>query len=171
MERNVEKKVNITNGLIISDPWYEKGVKCRYENKQRMTDYNLHIQTKQDATYKDWFNVAVTILDDTAHEHVKVNDTLDAFTYPRNLKIKETEIGMDTASVLIGSNTVYIEEIHTGTDGYLGMTYQLNRPVKVGDKVKNQYCGVVFFGSFDSTLNTAEEIVRTLVYNFTGSSI
>ena len=170
MERNVEKKVNITNGITISDPWYEKGVKCRYENKQRMPDYNLHIQTKQDATYKDWFNVAVTILDDVAYEHVKINDTLDAFTFPRNFKIKETEIGMDTASILIGSNNVYIEEIHTGTDGYLGTAYQLNRPVKAGDKTKNQYCGVVLFASFDSTLNSAEEIVQKLVYNFTGST-
>ena len=170
MERNIEKKVNIPNGVIISDPWYKKGVKCRYENKQKMTDYNFHIQTKQDANYKDWVNVAISVLDNKAHQCIKVNDTLDAFTHPANFKAKEIEIGMDTASIIIGANNVMTEEIHTGTDGYLGTVFQLNRPVLMNEKVKNVYCGIVFFGSFDTSVNTVDEIVQKLVYNFTGST-
>ncbi len=170
MERNIEKKVNIKSGVTISDPWYKKDVKCRYENKQKMSGYNLHIQTKQDETYKDWFNVTVSVLDDVAYEKIKVNDALDSFAHPSNYKIKSTEIGMDTAAILMGSNDVMLEEIHTGTDGYLGSVFQVNRPVMANEKVKNVYCGFVFFGSFDSAINSVDEIVQKLVYNFTGSA-
>lgn len=171
MNKIIERKITINKGIIISDPWYKKDVKCRYENRQRMSNYNFHILTEPDEAYKDWFNVAITILDDVTHQHIKVSDTLDSFTCPHTFKVKKTEIGMDTASILIGSNNVQIEEIHTGTDGYLGTVYQLNRPIKTGEKTKNQYCGIVFFASFDGTINSVDEIVQKIVYNFTGSSI
>ncbi len=167
MKKVFEKQVSIPNGVVISDPIYDKNVQCRYENRQNMRDYRLCIYVNEDKEM-GYLDVACTLLDEVAHERVKLANGGNSFTRPVTFKVKSSEIGVDTATVLVGANHVYKEEICTGSDGYFGSVYQINRPVLVNGKTKNIYSGILLFAGFDSSLWSVQDVVDVLAYNFTG---
>ena len=160
MKHSFEQKINIKNGIIFSDPWYNNLVECRYQNTKEMKNFILTILTTPSEEFKDYYSVAIALLHPQAFTSIRISDELNSFSIPENFEIKDFEIGIDTATVIIGSNHDFIEPIHTGSDGLLGTLFEINNPNK-------EYCGIVFLGAFDVDFITPEELIKVLKYNFT----
>jgi hypothetical protein len=172
MKRTIKETITINKGITISDPWYDSKVKCRYSNRRKMENYILFIRTSPMEECEDYYDLQMCLLKDETYNQIEFSDDLYSFTIPNSYKIKKFDIGIDTATVLIGSNdNDFIEEIHTGGDGYLGNVFQISKPIITDGKTKNEYCGIVFSASFDAELNSPKDIINIIKYNLTGLPI
>lgn len=171
MSNRIKEKVSI-KGIIISDPLYDNTVKYRYSNKQKMENYDLTIRTRELDDIEDCYTLGISLLEENISNHIKFSTSLNSFSSPSNFKIKRFTIGVDTASILIGAESnPFIEEICTGADGFVGDVFQISKPVEKNGKIGYKYCGIIFIGTFDATLNEPKDLIRTLRYNITGKAI
>lgn len=98
-------KVNIDQ-IIVSDPCYEKGVWCRYENDNldaKNWDVDLIVDTYDEMV--DGFNIKGIDIRMMLHDSILEPRMKEgSFSYPRGFTLTEYTIGMDSASMSIGTN-------------------------------------------------------------------
>lgn len=98
-------KVNIDQ-IIVSDPGYDKGVWCRYENDNlgaKNWDVDLIVDTYDEMV--DGFNIKGIDIRMMLHDPILEPRMKEgSFSYPRGFNLTEYTIGMDTASMSIGTN-------------------------------------------------------------------
>ncbi len=167
-------KIKKLNHIVVSDPYYNKGVLCRYEIEnlnEKDWIVNLDIIRKKekieefDISYTDFFML------------IKKEDNLcnlikDGISYLNDINLKEYRIGMDTACVALGINDNAKEiinsqdewqpscSIRTGTDGFFG-------EVKEGKDKNNNLCFVYIYGSIDDDMDyELDDIKDYLVKQF-----
>ena len=132
-------KINKINQIIVSDPSYDEDVSCRYEKtKLNLTDWDVTIDIKESSITEQGITVnGIDFIILLNKPSVNCNFTKDGdFSYPSDNKIKEFDIGMDTACVSLGINkyTDYIRgdrdtwqsdsALKTLTDGLFGYVYE-----------------------------------------------
>ena len=121
-----EGKISKLDQLIVSDPSYEKGIWCRYEN-DNLNMKNLKVlidvsKVKETLTAEDQKKVLPDSYDINNLHDLNIEGTdikvmifdsrlncdivEDGFTHPIWAKINQFTIGMDTACVSIGANEV-----------------------------------------------------------------
>ena len=166
-------KIKELNHIVISDPSYDKDVWCRYEKdnlkeKNWNVDIDIHptVDKIEDFTIKgtEFF---LFLSKDKRLSELRENGTI---RYLSGLKIKETEIGMDTACVALGINEKADEiielrddwqpecSLNTLTDGIFGT-------VKEGKLNDNHTVFIWLSGYLDEdTGYSIEEIVDYLQY-------
>jgi hypothetical protein len=126
-------KIKELNDIIISDPSYGSNVPCRYENKNMdMKDVFVEMQFgTTDFEEDDDKNIHFFIIIKTDENECNLTDEREIKVL-KNTKLKQYDIGVDTACFAMGINDYAkeIEEmrdewqpecsIRTGTDGTIG---------------------------------------------------
>lgn len=168
------------NKVVISDPSYKEGVWCRYESKsfpKMEGPWNVQLAINNyTEDYGDFvakgveFSMMLTS-SIFSNDNFKLDENGKQFSYLPFVKLKETEIGLDTACVALGANE-YADEIKscvddwqpscglkTLTDGTFGAVQEGTYDGKVH---------MLFFnGYFDEdTGYSIEDIVNYLSTNF-----
>lgn len=168
--------INEINQIIVSDPSYEKGVWCRYENDNlNAKDWNIKIEVKDYNENIDGYDI--TGLDFQillSHPSVRCDFTENGIRYPKSSEIKEYTIGADTACVSFGINDIAdkirseVDEwqpstcLKTLADGEFGVVYEGTRANS--DKVHF----IAIAGFFDKDTGYSEEgLVKYFEKNFT----
>lgn len=166
-------KIGNINHIVVSDPTYEKGVGCRYENS--------------DLKANDWFVDLVICSTETKIEKYYIKGTefalllnknkkdcsLDnqgVLRYMNDIELKEFTIGMDTACVALGINDNAKEiikcreewqpscAIRTGCDGTFG---------EVTEGIKNgELHFLLITGYFDEDFINENELFEYLKNRF-----
>ena len=165
-------KIKNLNHIVISDPTYDEDVTCRYERnnikeKDWFVDIDIYpvstpITDKYTAKGTEFF---LFLYKDKRLSQLKENGTI---SYLRGIKLKETDIGMDTACIALGINEKadeIIEEreswqpecaLSTLTDGIFGT-------VKEGT-LENNLAFIWLSGYFDEDAQSMDEIIDYLEY-------
>lgn len=126
-------KIKSLKKLVVSDPYYDKNVFCRYQkNRLGSKEWDVEIMTYND---DDGYGINVHIILKRPNEFFELSADKNSFrTYQR--KRKSYMIGMDTASIAIGANEfadMILESkddwqpdcaICTTTDGIFGYVYE-----------------------------------------------
>ena len=160
-------KINNLNHIVVSDPSYKKDVWCRYEIddlKEKNWIVNLDINHKTekvedfDTSYIE-FSLLIKKADNVC------NLAKDGITYLKKIKLKEYEIGMDTACIALGINDNAKEiinshdewqpscSIRTGTDGFFG-------EVKEGKDSNNNLCFLYITGYLDDDMGYETDYLK-----------
>lgn len=139
-------KINSLNHIVISDPSYENGIWCRYENdKIDNQDWlvNLDISSVEDKIGD--YNVKgieFVLLLKQNEKDCDINEK-GSLSYSNDINIKDYEIGIDTACVAMGVNDKAKQiinsrdewqpscSIRTGSDGIFGEVYEGKRNDKL----------------------------------------
>lgn len=144
-------KINKLDKLILSDPHYKKDVWCRYQRDfEEKNNWNVSINLDE-VDYMEKYEgndyriqgieINVFMIIDKYNMLSKfVNIGKDSIEYSKNMDMKSTTIGMDTAQVAIGANKSanVIEKfskekdsewrpsfaLPTGTDGTFGEVHE-----------------------------------------------
>ena len=131
--------------VVVSDPSYGKDVWCRYECTKLAwgKPWNVQLAVNEVVTpYEDFTCKGVgfgllLVSGSVLQEACRLEPDGSSFSYPSKLiSLKETEIGMDTACVALGINSVADEisaskgswqppcALRTLTDGMFGVVYE-----------------------------------------------
>lgn len=155
------------DGIVISDPWYEKGVWCRYESDVKGKDWKMEMNTEivEDEEYEMFSSIDFTMKLALPSLAPYISIGKESIRYPQSLQMKEYDIGMDTACSCCGSQKNYemlgeSMAIRTGTDGLLGTVYEF-RSGKT-----NEVCAVVFMGSIDAEMINPNELTAEFCAGF-----
>lgn len=166
-------KIKDLNHIVISDPSYDEDVDCRYERnnikeKNWSVDIDIYpvstpITDKYTAKGTEFF---LFLYKDKRLSQLRENGTIN---YLRGIKLKETDIGMDTACIALGVNAKADEIIaereywqpecalSTLTDGIFGT-------VKEGT-LGNNLAFIWLSGYFDEdAVQSIDEIIDYLEY-------
>lgn len=129
--------------VVISDPSYKEGVWCRYENDNiaACDSWKVQLAINQTSEVVEGYEIKgidfalLLSADAVSRRACQLTKDGSSFSHPRALKIKEYEIGMDTACVALGVNEVAEEikasigvwqpgcALRTLTDGFFGNVY------------------------------------------------
>ena len=165
-------KIKDLNHIVISDPSYDEDVDCRYERnnikeKNWPVDIDIYpvstpITDKYDAKGTEFF---LFLYKDKQLSQLKENGTI---SYLKSIKIKEIDIGIDTACIALGINEKadeIIEEreswqpkcaLSTLTDGIFGTV----KEGSLGDNLAFIWVS----GYFDEDAQSIDEIIDYLEY-------
>jgi hypothetical protein len=155
----VNKTINIEKGIIFSDPSYSKDFRFRYENSNKMENYQLYIGIEESNVPDSQPILTILLLDKTAKEHISPSGKLD---YDSVLyKTKEYSVGTDTNKLLIKSkdnNSAQI--INVNEVGTVGFLTEFRRPIKKNGKTYYQYCGFMFNVYFKKVINNLNKLAN-----------
>lgn len=134
--------INKINQIIVSDPSYEKGVWCRYENENlsaKNWNFNIEISEYNERVEDlDLRGIEFTLL--LSNPNIRCRLTDKGVGYPKSKIVDKFTIGMDTACVSLGINDVADkirseqEEwqpstcLRTLTDGEFGTVFEGRNP-------------------------------------------
>ena len=163
------------NQIIVSDPSYEKGVWCRYENDYlNEKDWNIKIQVKDYSENIEGIDIVgldFRIL--LSHPSIRCDFTENGIRYPKSSEIEEYTIGADTACVSLGINDIAdkirseVDEwqpsscLKTLADGEFGIVYE-------GKEANSEQVSfIAIVGFFDEDTGYSEEdLVKYFKKNF-----
>ena len=141
--------INEINHIVVSDPIYENDVRCRYENKNiNAKNWIVDLELKQ----TDEIEIRILLKEQDAICQFQGNEV----SYLKGIKLKEYEIGMDTACIALGINDKADEivktrnefkpkcALHTATDGFFGRV--------VEGRKDNKLVFLMIFGYLDKDL-------------------
>lgn len=129
-------KIEKLNHIVVSDPSYDKDVTCRYEKtgmNEKDWKIDIDIENVEDRYGKYTIKgteIYIFLVKDRINAELRYKGTIKCLS---SIKIKETEIGMDTACVAFGINEKADEilkvqdiwqpeeSIKTLTDGLFGV--------------------------------------------------
>ena len=111
------------NKVVVSDPSYKEGVWCRYESDKMESSGSWKVQLAINDVLEnvDGFDIrgvdfTLLLSSNLVHEkNCELSEDGQSFSHPKMLKIKEIEIGMDTACVALGINE-FADEIKASID-------------------------------------------------------
>lgn len=102
-------KIKELNKIIVSDPSYETKVTCRYENNElNAKNWNVTVEIHDVSEKIDGLQINgidFFILLSNPKQHCQLKED-GSFSYESSNKIKEIDIGMDSACVAFGINTL-----------------------------------------------------------------
>ena len=163
-------KIKNLNHIIISDPSYDEKVTCRYErNNLNKKNWCVNIDISHIEDKIEGFTIKGVEFFLLLSKNEKISESKEngTISYLKGIEIKETEIGMDTASVALGVNEnaeeiiKYRDEwqpefsLNTLTDGIFGS-------VKEG-KLQDEVVFIWLSGYLDEdTEYTMDEIIDYL---------
>ena len=168
-------KIEKLDNIVVSDPYYDKNVYCRYEReKLNEKDWLVTIELNEKEEEIDGFKynyIDLCILLSKNESSFKVDRKEDLF-YLNDFETKKTEIGMDTASIALGinENANMINDsqsnyklqsycsLRTGEDGTFGEVTEYNK----NGKLK---C-LCIKGTFDSDILTQNEVLDYIIKQF-----
>jgi len=164
--------LNGLNHIIISDPSYDESVTCRYERTNlKNENWFVDIDIKSVIEQMENFTIKGTefflfLCKDKRLGELKENGTI---SYLKEINLEETEIGMDTACIALGTNDKAKEiielrddwqpecSLNTLTDGLFGV-------VKEG-KIENDIVFIWLSGYLDEdTGYSIEDVIKYLQY-------
>jgi len=164
--------LNGLNHIIISDPSYDESVTCRYERTNlKKENWFVDIDIKSVIEQMENFTIKGTefflfLCKDKRLGELKENGTI---SYLKEINLEETEIGMDTACIALGTNDKAKEiielrddwqpecSLNTLTDGLFGV-------VKEG-KIENDIVFIWLSGYLDEdTGYSIEDVIKYLQY-------
>ncbi len=113
-------KINNINHIVVSDPYYGKDTKYRYEkDKLNLKDWLVDLDIYTIKTFYDdvvFDNVEFSLI--LKKDKDVCNNGLDNnIHYDESIKVKDYDIGMDTSSMALGINK-YAKEIIDSRDDY-----------------------------------------------------
>lgn len=171
------------NKVVVSDPSYKEGVWCRYESNQIDSGgpWRVQMAINEVSDHVDGFDIkgvefalllSSSLLSKKPCELSKEGSSyLVPMTLHKMLKMKETEVGMDTACVALGVNEVADEikasrdewqpdcALKTLTDGMFGNVQE--------GSVNGSICLLYISGYLDEdTGYSVQDIVNYLSTNF-----
>ena len=165
-------KIKELNHIIISDPSYDESVTCRYERTNlKKENWFVDIDIKPVIEQMENFTIKGTefflfLCKDKRLGELKENGTI---SYLKGINLEETEIGMDTACIALGTNDKAKEiielrndwqpecSLNTLTDGLFGV-------VKEG-KIENDIVFIWLSGYLDEdTGYSIEDVIKYLQY-------
>lgn len=163
--------------IIISDPYYEANVWCRYEEDFKFSfPWNVEYEAFLSHTTFEFdgeefpdnsvnFYLSFSRSDIQGDIRSLVQYDLDSgqTSYNSNLNRKEFEIGMDTACFIVCSDQNDYEVISTGTDGILGMVAVYS--------YKNQPIFIQFMGDIDADLTDIESLGKVFFSNLNVNNV
>lgn len=137
-------KIDEVRKVVVSDPSYGKDVDCRYECTNPATGKPWSVQLAvnevitpyEDFTCKGVGFGLLLVSGSVPQGACRLEADGSSFSYPKLISLKETEIGMDTACVALGINSVADEisasagawqppcALRTLTDGMFGTVYE-----------------------------------------------
>ena len=124
-------KIEKLNHIIVSDPSYDKDVTCRYEKtgmNEKDWKIDIDIENVEDRYGKYTFKGTefyIFLVKDRINAELRYKGTIKCLS---SIKIKETEIGMDTACVAFGINEkADIKKRVENAAEILGLTEYLKR--------------------------------------------
>ena len=166
-----EAVIKKLDGIVISDPSYNKDVWCRYESNIKDTNWNMVFNSKKEKDNEYGFesiDFNLSIGNPKVLDKIEIEN--DSISYPASLKVKEFEIGMDTACFCCGSMKNYklLEEsmsISTGTDGMMGSVYEFKFPGQ------DNPVAIVFQGEIDADFISEEELFKSFCSGFDANEI
>lgn len=160
------------NHIVISDPFYENGVLCRYEkNNLNEKDWNVDLQiylVKAAFEEHDIWGTEFYLLLQKDKRDCQID--LGTIRYLSNIEVKNYTIGMDTACVALGINKdakkiIDSREkwqpdcaIKTGTDGTFG---EVTEGIKGG-----KICFLLVTGYVEEEFCDENEMLKYLVNHF-----
>lgn len=167
--------INEINQIIVSDPSYEKGVWCRYENENlsaRNWNFNIEISEYNERVEDlDLRGIEFTLL--LSNPNIRCRLTDKGVGYPKSKIVDKFTIGMDTACVSLGINDVADKIrseqdewqpstcLRTLTDGEFGTVFEGRNPNS--DEVDF----IVIMGYLDEDTGYSEEnLVKYFEKNF-----
>lgn len=134
--------INEINQIIVSDPSYEKGVWCRYENENlsaKNWNFNIEISEYNERDEDlDLRGIEFTLL--LSNPNIRCRLTDKGVGYPKSKIVDKFTIGMDTACVSLGINDVADKIrseqdewqpstcLRTLTDGEFGTVFEGRNP-------------------------------------------
>ena len=135
-------KIAELNHIVISDPSYGKDVTCRYEKtgmNEKDWKIDIDIENVEDRYGKYTFKGTefyIFLVKDRINAELRYKGTIKCLS---SIKIKETEIGMDTACVAFGINEkadeiIEVQDIWQPEESIKTLTDGLFGTVKEGTK-------------------------------------
>ncbi|MGN0524160.1 MAG: hypothetical protein ACI4IG_07790 [Eubacterium sp.] len=167
-------KIKSIDQIIVSDPSYEKGIWCRYENDNvNAKDWIVDIFIQECNENVEGHNIRGIDLQMMLRDPsitARIND--DSITYPKEFNINEFTIGMDTASVSIGTDKKAEEirnergswncntALNTLTDGEFGCVFE-------GVSEKSGQVGFIYISGYldDDTGYSFDDVLKYLTEN------
>lgn len=146
-------QIEKVNKIVVSDPSYKEGVWCRYENNafpEMDGPWNVQLAINNYADdYGDFIakGVEFSLMLTSSLcwiDHFVLDEKGKQFSYAPFVKLKETEIGLDTACVALGANN-HADEIKSCVDEW--------QPSCALRTLTDGTFGVVQEGTFDSDVH------------------
>lgn len=159
----------IKKGVVFSDPEYDESVWCQYRKEFQDKDWLMKLETSVDDGI---LQMNLSLGRATFSQHVSLQETEKglSITHPRRYEIKETELGIDTARIFLGSkeNWEYFRDeaaIYTAADGLFGDLLEFTC------KGETTPCGYLVIASIDAALTNSQELFQLLSETFGGKEI
>lgn len=132
--------------LVVSDPFYEKDVWCRYENNFSLaSECNFELTTMRDRYNDLFFSIKIFPKENTEFNDVILVDDNSLIHYHTSLDIKRFDVAIDTAHISFGINNMDKDfSISTINDGNFGCVVEYS--------YKNKFLGITIEGYFDSAV-------------------
>lgn len=168
MEKFIAK--NLKGGICVSDPSYDKDVWCRYSLNKDLSNFLVvfdHAQKEEEYEFKgkknqylaDYYTLVLAVNENVLNS-IKFNTGDGSISHPTKYSVKQVEIGIDTASIFIGTNKDFAtwgNSMDTGSDGMFGTLFQFT--------YERKKVAIVLQFYMDNTFNTSEDVLEYLKGN------
>lgn len=167
-------KIEKLNHIVVSDPSYDKDVTCRYEKNgmnEKDWEIDIDIENVEDRYGKYTFKGTefyIFLVKDRINAELRYKGTIKCLS---SIKIKETEIGMDTDCVALGINEkadeiIEVQDIWQPEESIKTLTDGLFGTVKEG--TKNGKTVFIWISGYitDDAGYSIQDIVDYIKYQF-----
>lgn len=159
----------LKKGVVFSDPSYEETIWCQYRKEFQANDWLMKVESSvEDGILR--MNICLGRA--TFSRYVKTQEMEKglSITHPRRYEIKETELGIDTARIFLGTKENWEQfreeaSVYTAADGLFGDLLEFTC------KGENTPCGYVMIASVDASLTNSQELFQLLSQSFSGKEI